>query len=184
MCLSPRGRLEQSLYLRVEIFGNYESCLTPIGSDEACHRVVGQVHSIIALVNEDRCRCVGCCVGNGISRSDKRLEAASLAAGTVSVCSRRLSGRRWDPVSRDRSSSARARRFKQQFGGGFRQAGIIAAGAFTRWDIIPPDWVRSTSTLRTLRARSLHIPKSTSVWQRLRRTSAPSLEGSPCRPIR
>ena len=42
------------------------SCLTSIGGDEARHRVVGQVHSISALVDEDRYRCVRCCVGNGL----------------------------------------------------------------------------------------------------------------------
>lgn len=56
LCLSPRGRLEQTLDLRVEIPGDHESCLTPVGSDEARHRVVGQVHSISAVVDEDRYR--------------------------------------------------------------------------------------------------------------------------------
>ena len=64
LCLSPRRRLEQTLDLRVEIPGDRESRLTPVGSDEARHRVVGQVHSIRALVDEDRDRCVRCCVGN------------------------------------------------------------------------------------------------------------------------
>src|SRR5574341_2339557 len=48
VCLSPRGRLEQTLDLRVEISGDQEGCLTPVRSDEARHRVVGQVHSISA----------------------------------------------------------------------------------------------------------------------------------------
>jgi hypothetical protein len=66
LCLSPRRRLEQTLDLRVEVPGDCESCLTPVGSDEARHRVVGQVHAISALVDEDRDRCVRCCVGNGL----------------------------------------------------------------------------------------------------------------------
>src|SRR5512146_1900044 len=66
LCLSSRRRLEQTLDLRVEITGDRESCLTPGGSDEARHRVVGQVHSISALVDEDRYRCIRCCVGNGL----------------------------------------------------------------------------------------------------------------------
>ena len=65
LCLSPRRRLEQTLDLRVEIPGDRESWLTPVGSDEARHRVVGQVHAIRALVDEDRDRCVRCRVGNG-----------------------------------------------------------------------------------------------------------------------
>jgi hypothetical protein len=56
--LSPRGRHQQTLDLHIEIPGDHESCLTPVGSDEARHRVVGQVHSISALVDEDRYRCV------------------------------------------------------------------------------------------------------------------------------
>ena len=50
--LSERGRLEQTLDLRVEILGDQESCLTPIGSDEARRRVVGQMHSISARRRE------------------------------------------------------------------------------------------------------------------------------------
>ena len=60
----------------------------------------------------------------------QRVEAASLAAGTVSVCFSKAHGA---PVGSCLAGPeefiARARRFKQQFGGGFRQAGIIAAGA-------------------------------------------------------
>src|SRR5215211_7278746 len=59
-------RLEQALDLRVEIPGDRKSCLTPVGSDEARHRVVGQVHSISALVDEDGYRCVRCRVGNSL----------------------------------------------------------------------------------------------------------------------
>ena len=64
--LSPRGRLEQTFDLRVEIPGDRQSCLAPVRSDEARHRVVGQVHSVSALVDEDRHRCVRCRVGNGL----------------------------------------------------------------------------------------------------------------------
>jgi hypothetical protein len=42
LCLSPRRRLEQTRDLRVELPGDRESGLTPVGSDAARHRVVGQ----------------------------------------------------------------------------------------------------------------------------------------------
>ena len=48
-----RCRFEQTLDLRVEIFGNNESLLTSIRSDEARHRVVGQMHSIFSFIDQD-----------------------------------------------------------------------------------------------------------------------------------
>jgi hypothetical protein len=47
-------RFEQTLDLRVEISGHQKSCLTSVRSEEARHRVVRQVHSISAFVDEDR----------------------------------------------------------------------------------------------------------------------------------
>src|SRR5437899_1816554 len=64
--LSPRSRLEQVLDLRVEIPRDDESGLTPVRRDDARHRVVGQMHAIGALVNEDRHRCVQRGVWNGL----------------------------------------------------------------------------------------------------------------------
>lgn len=57
---------------------------------------------------------------------------AELAAGfdTVSVCfSKALGAPMGSCLAGSASVVARARRFRQQFGGGFRQAGILAAGA-------------------------------------------------------
>jgi threonine aldolase len=52
------------------------------------------------------------------------------AFDTVSVCfSKALGGPVGSCLAGPKAFIARARRFKQQFGGGFRQAGIIAAGA-------------------------------------------------------
>src|SRR4029453_19347491 len=41
---SPRGSLEQALDLRVEIPGDDESGVVPVGCEKARHRVVGQMH--------------------------------------------------------------------------------------------------------------------------------------------
>ena len=45
---------KQGLDLRVQIPGDDESGLVPVGREKARHRVVGQMHAIGALVNEDR----------------------------------------------------------------------------------------------------------------------------------
>jgi threonine aldolase len=52
------------------------------------------------------------------------------AFDTVSICfSKALGAPVGSCLAGPKPFIARARRFKQQFGGGFRQAGIIAAGA-------------------------------------------------------
>jgi hypothetical protein len=48
------GRRQQSLELNVEIPSDCESWLTPIRSEQARHRVIGQVHTIGTLVDENR----------------------------------------------------------------------------------------------------------------------------------
>ena len=77
-----------------------------------------------------------------------RLWNASVATGipeskyaqhfdTVSVCfSKGLGAPGGLGFGGDRGFIERARRFRKQFGGGMRQAGIIAAGASTRWNTI------------------------------------------------
>src|SRR5262245_24174055 len=66
LCLSQRGRLEQPLDLRVEISRNLKRCLMPVGSQEARHGVVRQVHSISALVDENRDGRVRGGIGNSL----------------------------------------------------------------------------------------------------------------------
>src|SRR5262245_60221992 len=61
---SMSGRLEEALNLGVEIPRDLESSLVPVGSEEARHGVVGEVHAIRALVDEDRDRCVRGSIGN------------------------------------------------------------------------------------------------------------------------
>jgi threonine aldolase len=65
------------------------------------------------------------------------IEVADYAAGfdTVSVCfSKGLGAPIGSALVGDEAFISRARRFKQMFGGGFRQAGIIAAGALHALD--------------------------------------------------
>src|SRR5258706_16022351 len=63
--MTPRSCLEQILDFRIEIPGNRERYVATVGRDETLHRVVGQMHAIGALVDEDCYRCVRCRVGNG-----------------------------------------------------------------------------------------------------------------------
>src|SRR4029434_5145864 len=63
---SPRDRLEQGLNLRVESPSDNERRLTAVSCEEARHQVVGEVHAVGALVNEDRDRRVRRRVGNSL----------------------------------------------------------------------------------------------------------------------
>jgi threonine aldolase len=91
----------------------------------------------------------------------------SAAFDTVSVCfSKALGVPVGSCLAGPKTFIARARRFKQQFGGGFRQAGIIAAGALYALELIEAVWVRSITALQLLPGRSLPTRKSTSIPQR------------------
>ena len=64
---------------------------------------------------------------------------------SVSVCfSKALGAPVGSALAGSRTFVARARRFKQQFGGGFRQAGIIAAGALYALETIGATWPTTT----------------------------------------
>ena len=62
--LSPRGRLEKGLDPRVEISGNSVNRHTSVRSAEARHRMIGQMHFISALVDEESDRHGYCNVCN------------------------------------------------------------------------------------------------------------------------
>ena len=62
--LSPRGRLEKRLDPRVEISGNSVNRHTSVRSVEARHRMIGQMHLISVLVDEESDRHVYCNVCN------------------------------------------------------------------------------------------------------------------------
>src|SRR5829696_6019255 len=64
--LLPRRRDQQTLEFRVEIPRDDENCLVPVWRKQARDRVVGQVHSIRALIDEKRHRRVGGGVGNDL----------------------------------------------------------------------------------------------------------------------
>ena len=90
-----RGRLQQTLDFGVEISGDSECSITPVWGNETGHRVVEQVDSVGALVDEDRYRRIRCGIGNGLDHlfhderiSDDEAESpASLSASFLSPTS-------------------------------------------------------------------------------------------------
>jgi len=100
--------------------------------------------------------------GLGLHLDGARLWHASAATGvtaadyaesfdTVNVCfSKGLGAPIGSALAGPRELVDRARRFKQQFGGGMRQAGVIAAAALYALDHHQPDLVKDVHNARTL----------------------------------
>jgi threonine aldolase len=92
---------------------------------EGLHDVTSTAHEMGIATHLDGARLWNASAATGIPE-------AELAAGfdTVSVCfSKGLGAPMGSALAGDRAILERARRFKQMYGGGFRQAGMMAAGA-------------------------------------------------------
>ncbi|HEY0706580.1 MAG TPA: GntG family PLP-dependent aldolase, partial [Polyangia bacterium] len=89
------------------------------------------------------------------------LPAANLAAGfdTTSLCfSKGLGAPVGSALAGDRGSMGRARRFRRMFGGGMRQAGVLAAAALYALDHNVERLAEDHANARALGARLAEIP--------------------------